>query len=203
MCTACNTYTVEQRHFFKSLYPLPEFGTRAVTFLVGKNYRRVMRWSGWRSGETSTDNPSVWGSLIERWTNNQPQVWWCTILLENKTTCSCCKCEQIKLSSVSWQFLDMSIASVKKEDPIKRCNRPHRTLSFGLSQMWPTVAWGCSGPHVLQFCLFTFHETWNVASSKNMIFLRVRCLPWVPHALAPKHSGQPHTEPKINQQSCK
>jgi hypothetical protein len=49
---------------------------------------------------------------------------------------------------------------------------PHHILTLGLSLMCSTVAWGCADTQMCTFCLFTFPETWNEASSENMIFLR-------------------------------
>jgi hypothetical protein len=45
-------------------------------------------------------------------------------------------------------------------------------LTVRLPLMWATAAPECSDPQMCTFCLWTFPEMWNAASSERMIFLR-------------------------------
>jgi hypothetical protein len=46
-----------------------------------------------------------------------------------------------------------------------------RSLSGSLAQV-PWRCGGCCDPHIRKLCLFTAPETWKVASSENMMFVR-------------------------------
>jgi hypothetical protein len=70
-----------------------------------------------------------------------------------------------------FQHIQVTVASAKTKVPIKpKYNRPHHTLTLGLSLMSSTVAWGVLIPRcILSVCLPSLKR---VASSENVIFLR-------------------------------
>jgi len=69
--------------------------------------------------------------------------------------------------------MDVTVALAQKKGPIKLpCSRPHHMWTVGLSLMWATAAPQCFDPQMCTFCLWTFPEMWNAASSERMIFLR-------------------------------
>jgi len=78
-----------------------------------------------------------------------------------------------KFLSTSKKLVDVTVALAQKKGPIKLpCSRPHHVLTVGLSLMSATAARECSDPQKCTFCLWTFPEMWNAASSERMIFIR-------------------------------
>jgi hypothetical protein len=76
-----------------------------------------------------------------------------------------------KFLSTSKKVVDVKVDLAKKKGRIKLpYSRPHNMLTVGVSLMWATAAWECSDPQKCTFCLWTFPEMWNAASSKRMIF---------------------------------
>jgi hypothetical protein len=49
---------------------------------------------------------------------------------------------------------------------------PHQTFTLGLSRKCSMTHCGCCDPNIRTLCLFTAPETWKVASSENIIFVR-------------------------------